>query len=384
MYRRSKLKELIDGMFHVKSSIHDISYSLFFIFVFLIFFGILMLMSASSVYSYQKFGSTYYMFWHQILYGFLPGLFAFYFCLKFDFHNWKKFAFFMLVISILLLIVVFIPGIGASYGKARSWINIFGFSIQPSEIVKLTFLLYLASWLDSKGDKKIRDLQTGLLPFAVIISIVAILMLLQPDLGTLSIIIAISLISFFVGGADVKHMLWMMVSASGLLFLAVKLAPYRAARLMVFLDPGKDPQGIGYHLNQALIATGSGGLFGVGLGHSRQKYGYLPEVAGDSIFGIIGEELGFFISMLYIVAIFVFVYQGFKIARQSKSYFGRILATGIVSWLGFQSFINIASMIGLLPMTGVPLPFVSYGGTAMMINMAAVGILLNISKHTSN
>ncbi|MDD3284622.1 MAG: putative lipid II flippase FtsW [Patescibacteria group bacterium] len=384
MHRKSKLKKLIDDVFHVKGNLNDINYLLFFIFVFLIFFGILMLMSASSVYSYQKFGSTYYMFWHQILYGFLPGLFAFYFCLKFDFRNWKKFAFLMLIISIVLLVVVFIPGIEANYGKARSWINVFGISVQPSEIVKLTFLIYLASWLDSKGDKKIRDLNTGLLPFVVIVSIVAILMLLQPDLGTLSIIIAISLISFFVGGADVKHMLWMLTSASGLLFLAIKFAPYRAARLMVFLDPSKDPQGIGYHLNQSLIAVGSGGIFGVGLGYSRQKYGYLPEVAGDSIFGIIGEELGFLICIIYVFVIFAFVYQGFKVAKQSKSYFGRILATGIVSWLGFQSFINISSMIGLLPMTGVPLPFVSYGGTAMIMNMASVGILLNISKNTNS
>ena len=149
-----------------------------------------------------------------------------------------------------------------------------------------------------------------------------------------------------------------------------------------FMNPSTDPQGVGYHLNQALIAVGSGRWFGVGLGHSRQKYGYLPEVAGDSIFPVIAEELGFILCAIYVILIFILVYHGLIVAKKSKTYYGRVLATGIIVWIGFQSFINIASMIGLLPMTGVPLPFLSYGGTAMIMNLAAMGILINISRYT--
>ncbi|MCD4704995.1 putative lipid II flippase FtsW, partial [bacterium] len=358
------------------------NYLIIFVTALLLLLGMLILLSASSVISYQKFKSPYYMFWHQFIFGFLPGIIAFYVCSKIDFKVWQKLAFLMLLISLGLLIVVFIPGVGANYGKAQSWINIAGISIQPSEIVKLTFLIYLASWLNSKGIRKIKDVHYGLMPFIILMAVITILMLLQPDLGTLSIIVIIALTSFFVGGGNIKHILAIISGAMLLFFIAIKMAPYRAARFIVFMNPNADPQGLGYHLNQALIAVGSGGIFGVGLGHSRQKYGYLPEVAGDSIFAVMAEELGFVFCLVYILLIFVLIYQGILIAKRSKSYYGRILAAGIVSWIGFQSFLNIGSMIGLLPMTGVPLPFLSYGGTAMIMNLAAIGILVNISRYT--
>ncbi len=382
MRKYSRLKNLFKKLFHVGGTTHAPDYTLITITLILVLFGLLMLMSASSVVSYQKFKSSYYLFWHQILSGFLPGIIIFWICSKIDFKVWKKFAFFMLIFSILLLLAVFIPGLGASFGKARSWINIFGFSVQPAEIVKLTFLIYLASWLDSKGAEKIRDIHHGLMPFLIILGLISGLMLLQPDLGTLSIIFIISLVSFYIGGGNIKHIISIIGGAAVVSFIAIKVAPYRLARLMVFMNPSTDPQGVGYHLNQALIAVGSGRWFGVGLGHSRQKYGYLPEVAGDSIFPIIAEELGFILCAIYIVLIFVLVYHGLIVAKKSKTYYGRVLATGIIVWIGFQSFINITSMIGLLPMTGVPLPFLSYGGTAMIMNLAAMGILVNISRYT--
>lgn len=383
MRRRAIRQSFWKTLFCSSGDSHVPDYVLISVILFLVLFGLLMLLSASSVLSYEKFQNTYHFFSHQFIFGLIPGLLLFYLCSKIDFKIWKKFAFFMLLISIFLLVIVLIPGIGEDYGKAaRSWISIFGFSLQPSEVVKLTFLIYLASWLDGKGLKKIKDFHGGLMPFVILISIIVFLMLLQPDLGTLSIIFLISLISFYVGGGHVKHIL-MIIGIAGIFFLgAIKFASYRMSRFIAFFNPGADPQGIGYHLNQALIAVGSGGLFGVGLGHSRQKYGYLPEVAGDSIFPIMAEELGFFISVIYVVLIFILVYRGFMIAKNSKTYYGRILAVGISSWIGFQSFLNIGSMLGLVPMTGVPLPFISYGGTAMIMTLAAMGILVNISKHT--
>ncbi len=382
MRRRSRIKSFFQKIFQVGGISHGPNYLIIFVTALLLLLGMLILLSASSVISYQKFKSPYYMFWHQFIFGFLPGIIAFYVCSKIDFKVWQKLAFLMLLISLGLLIVVFIPGVGANYGKAQSWINIAGISIQPSEIVKLTFLIYLASWLNSKGIRKIKDVHYGLMPFIILMAVITILMLLQPDLGTLSIIVIIALTSFFVGGGNIKHILAIISGAMLLFFIAIKMAPYRAARFIVFMNPNADPQGLGYHLNQALIAVGSGGIFGVGLGHSRQKYGYLPEVAGDSIFAVMAEELGFVFCLVYILLIFVLIYQGILIAKRSKSYYGRILAAGIVSWIGFQSFLNIGSMIGLLPMTGVPLPFLSYGGTAMIMNLAAIGILVNISRYT--
>ena len=385
MRKRSKIKIIFEKLFQVGGTSHAPDYSLITITLVLLLFGLLMLMSASSVTSYQKFGSSYYLFWHQIISGFLPGIIIFYICSKIDFKLWKKFAFLMLVFSILLLLTVFIPGLGSSLGTgSRSWINIFGFSIQPSEIVKLTFLIYLASWLDSRGAEKVKDLHHGLMPFLILLVVISGLMLLQPDIGTLSIIFVIALISFYVGGGDLRHIISILGGAFVTFFIAIKVAPYRLARLTTFLNPGSDPQGVGYHLNQALIAVGSGRWLGVGLGHSRQKYGYLPEVAGDSIFPVIAEELGFILCFIYIALIFILVYQGLIVAKKSKTYYGRVLATGIIVWIGFQSFINIASMMGLLPMTGVPLPFLSYGGTAMIMNLAAMGILVNISRYTRN
>ena len=196
------------------------------------------------------------------------------------------------------------------------------------------------------------------------------------------IIVFIALSMYFVAGAHIKHLL--MVSFGGLLllFTLIKLAPYRLARFTIFLNPELDPQGIGYHINQAFLAIGSGGLFGRGFGQSRQKFNYLPEITGDSIFAIIAEELGFFLTVAFVAIFVFFAYKGYKIAFTSPDIFGKLLAVGITSWIIFQSFINIGAMVGLLPITGVPLPFISYGGTAMMMNLAAVGILINVSKYT--
>lgn len=348
----------------------------------IIIFGLIMLSSASSAVAYEKFGDNYWYLKHQIVFGLLPGLAAFTVMARIDYRKWKKYALPFLIASIGLLLLVFIPGLGASYGRARNWINLFGASLQPAEIVKLTFLIYLAAWLSQKrGEKDMKDAASSFIPFIAVLGIIIFLMAVQPDIGTLSIIIVISLVVYFAAGAPLLHLGWISGVGALLFLLLIKVSPYRAARLMTFLHPELDPQGVGYHINQALLAIGSGGFFGLGLGLSRQKFQYLPEVVGDSIFAIIAEESGFILS-LGLVAVFIFLaIRGFKIAKGAPDGFGRLLAIGIASWFVFQAFINIGAMLGLLPLTGIPLPFISYGGTALTVGLAATGIMANISKY---
>ena len=356
-------------------------YVLIILFGILILFGLVMLSSAGTALGYQKFDDPYYFLKHQVLFGLIPGLIFLFIFSKIDYRKWKKIAFPLLIFSIVLLILVFIPGLGASYGKAKSWINIAGFSLQPSEIVKLTFLIYLATWLEKRSKEEIKDVSAGLAPFLISLLTVALLMVLQPDIGTMSVIILVSLIVFFIAGADILHLIGIGTVGLAGLFLLIKSAPYRVARFTTFLHPELDPQGIGYHINQALLAIGSGGLFGLGLGHSRQKFQYLPEATGDSIFAIIAEELGFILTLGLIFLFLFLAYRGFVLAQKAPDKFGKLLVVGIISWFVIQAFVNIGAMLGLLPMTGIPLPFISYGGTALMTSLAAVGILVNISKH---
>jgi cell division protein FtsW len=359
---------------------HQPDYFLIAITAVMVLFGLIMLSSASAPLAYQKYNDPYWIVKHQIITGLIPGLILFFFFSRFYYEKLKKIAFPLLIFSILLLLLVFIPGLRTEYGTAKSWINIFGFSIQPSEIVKLTFLIYLAAWLNSRGEKKVQDLRSSFVPFVSALGAFSLLIMLQPDLGTLSIIVIMALVVYFVGGGSLKHLA--IICGIGLLgfFTLVKVAPYRMNRFTTFLHPESDPQGIAYHIWQSLIAVGSGGFFGVGLGHSRQKFSYLPEVSADSIFAIIGEEIGFFFSALFIILLLLFTYQVIKLAKQAPDKFSRFLVIGILAWLIFQSFINIMSMLSLLPMTGVPLPLVSSGGTAMMTTLAAFGILVNISR----
>lgn len=344
-------------------------------------FGLVMLSSASGPMNYTRFGDSYFFVKHQLLYGFLPGLVALFIMMKIPYRTWKKAALPLLIITIVLLILVFIPGIQADFGTSHSWVR-FGFiSFQPSEIVKLTFLFYLAAWLETRGEEGVRDIKTGFFPFLVLLGMVMGLLLLQPDTGSMGIIVIESLAVYFVAGSAISHLALLGTAGISLLALIIKFSPYRAARLMTFLHPELDPQGIGYHVNQALLAVGSGGFWGFGLGHSRQKFQYLPEVQGDSIFAVIGEELGFIFAAALIAFFIVLLWRGLRIVQDSPDYFGKFVGVGILTWFTFQAFVNISSMLGLLPVTGVPLPFISYGGTALMINLAAAGVLLNISMH---
>jgi len=346
----------------------------------LVVFGLVVLSSASGPLGYSNYKDSFYFVKHQILYGVIPGLILLFIMLRIPYRFWRKFALPLLGVGLLLLLAVFIPGIGADFGTARSWIDIGGFTLQPAEIVKLTFLFYLAAWLESRGEEGARDFRTGLIPFLIVLGLIMGLLLLQPDLGSMAIIVFEALAVYFVAGSSIKHLIGIGLGGVALLWAMIKVAPYRAARLTTFLHPELDPQGIGYHINQALLAVGSGGFWGLGFGHSRQKFQYLPEVQGDSIYAIMAEELGFIISAALIIMFLVFLWRGLKIINEAPDAFGKFVGIGILSWIVFQAFVNIGAMIGLVPITGVPLPFISFGGTAMFVNLAAVGVLLNISS----
>ena len=348
----------------------------------IVLIGLAVLASASAVEGVERFEDGYYFLKHQLINGVLPGIVLFFIFSKIDYHLIKKVAPIALGITVFFLVLVLIPGIGVSFGGARRWINVFGlFNFQPSEIIKITFLVYLASWLSAKKDdiKKTKDI---FITFVFSLGIVSMLLLMEPDLGTLSVIIAFSFVMYFVAGGKLSHIgIFLGIMAIGLT-LMILIEPYRFDRFSVFLHPELDPKGIGYHVNQAMMAVGSGGVFGLGYGHSRQKYNFLPEVTSDSIFAIMAEELGLIVVIGILFLFLNFLLRGINIARSAHDDFGKLLGVGIVAWIGYQTLAHIGANIALVPLTGVPMPFFSYGGTALASLFAAIGIMVNISKNS--
>lgn len=343
--------------------------------------GLLILASASMVLAQKKFGTIGYYFLRQLISGGLVGLVALFITSKINYRVWRKFSLPLMIFSFALLAAIFLPKIGYSFGGARRWLIVGPLTFQPSEILKLAFIIYLASWLDARRHE-VSSVSYGLMPFSIMLAVVGIFLIMQPDFGTLGIIVVTSGLLYFLGGGKVSQMVTLILLGVVLGYILIHVAPYRAARLTVFLNPSLDPKGIGYHVNQASIAIGSGGFTGVGFGKSLQKYNYLPEPMGDSVFAIYSEEMGF-IGALLLVGLFGFIFwRGMDIAKNSTDIFGRLLAGGIAIGFMTQVFINMAAISGLLPLTGIPLPFVSYGGTSLAITLASIGILLNISKFT--
>lgn len=346
----------------------------------LLIFGLVMIASAGIAYSRARFGDPYFFFKHQLFFGVLPGLGILYIIQGIDYNFWKKISFPLFILSIIFLILVFVPGIGSRVYGASRWIQLGSFSFQPSEMLKLAIVLYLSAWLENR-EKNIQEFIEGLVPFCLIVGSVSFLLINQPDMGTLGVVILIAMSIYFVSGANLSHLAIMGIGGLAALGILVKLESYRMDRLLVFLHPELDPRGIGYQINQALLAIGSGGILGVGLGHSLQKFNYLPEPVGDSIFAIIGEELGLVGTIFLVLLFLALAFRGLRIAKKAPDRFSKLVSVGIVSWIIFQAFINISAISGLIPLTGIPLPFISYGGTSMIFLMTAVGILLNISKH---
>lgn len=345
----------------------------------LVLFGLLMIYSASVVISFQNFGYNYYYLNRQAV-SLVVGIITWFVAVKIDYRVWQKYAFWMLIATLVLLIAVFTPGLGhGELGGANRWISLGPIFFQPSEIAKLTFILYLSAWLAKKGEK-VKDFQSGFLPFLAVVGLVAFLIMKQPDMGTMVVMSTIALSIFFASGASLAHLGASLVLAITLFWLLIRGSSYRLQRFLVFLHPEQQSLGASYHINQAMLAIGSGGLWGLGFGQSKQKYLYLPQAHTDSIFAIVVEELGFLRALLVVLALVVIGYIGYKIAKTAPDMFSRLVATGITTWFIFQAFINLAAMLGLLPLTGIPLPFISFGGSSLVVSLIAVGILMNISK----
>lgn len=345
-------------------------------------FGLFMLSSATAPVAISRFGNSYHFVIRQFLFGILPGSIIFLFLLRLDYRKLKSLKWVYYGLANLLLVSVFMPFIGAHFNKAQSWIEIGGFSLQPAEFAKLFFILFVAAWLDDKNSEEdIRTLK-GFLKFTALFSLPAFLLILQPDIGTLGVLFAIFFLMAFSAGAKIKHLGALgALGFAGFIGLILK-APYRAARLMTFLHPELDPQGIGYHINQALLAIGSGGFLGLGFGNSRQKFQYLPEVAGDSIFAVIGEELGFIFTVAVVIIFYFILLRCIKIARKAPDIFGKLLVSGVGYWIAVQALMNIGAMVGLLPLTGVPLPLISHGGSAMLSILISLGLVAAVSRRT--
>jgi cell division protein FtsW len=364
----------------IVSKIAGVDRSLLYATAALILIGLAVLASASAPIGFNRFGDSGFFIKRQIFQGLIPGLIAMFIGYKLPLNFWKDKAVLLLGISVILLIMVYIPGIGAELGTfARRWISIGGFTFQPSEIVKMTFLFYLAAWLASRG-KDASDFSEGFLPFIGIITVIGGLIYFQPDLGTVGILLMMSFVVYFVAGARMTHLFGLGALGALFLFVAIKMAPYRAERLMTFLHPELDPQGIGYQVNQSLLAIGSGGFFGRGYGHSVQKFAYLPETIGDSIFAVMAEELGFLLTTAFLALLVFWLWRGTVVAENAKDDFAKFLGIGIVAWIGIQAMVNIGASTALLPLTGAPLPFVSYGGTSLSMVLFACGVLFRVSK----
>lgn len=361
--------------------------------LFLLILGIVILSSVSASYAQKKFDNSFYFLTHQIFAGLIPGLIlAFYFFMT-SLESLKKRAPIFLLMSLIMMAMVFLPKIGMSFGGSRSWLNLGFASFQPSELLKITFILYLASWLASRtSSEKLNNKPNKLkednfsqtfFAFLMALGTISLLLIFQPDIGTLGIIVLIAVLMYFLAKTPFRHVLFLASGGTALLFLLIKTSAYRINRFLVMLNPESDPMGIGYQLNQALIAVGSGGILGPGLGMSVQKFGFLPESISDSIFAIFAEETGFVGCFILISLFIMFLWSGFKIARNSRDKFSELAALGITSWIFLQAIINIGAIIGIFPLTGVPMPFVSYGGSALISELIGIGVLLNISKQKS-
>ena len=361
-----------------------IDYWLFLVTAILIIFGVVFLASASSYLSQKDFGDPFYLIRHQLI-NLGIGITAFLFCLKINLNYFKKWFFYSFLINLLLMIFVFIPGIGTSSGSSTRWLSIGGISIQPSEFLKLSFILYLATWLsnqkNNKGATFKKNTELTLIAFLCIISLIIGILYLQSDLSTAMLILAIGGIMYFASEYPIWHtgVILSYICLGG--YVASIISPYRMSRILTFLNPGNDPLGAGYQIEQAKIAIGSGGINGVGLGMSQQSFGILPQPISDSIFAILAEETGFIGAITLVFLFLLFAWRGFKIAREGSDIFLQLISIGITSWIFFQAALNISAIIGLAPLTGVPLPFIGYGGSALIAELAGTGILLNISKN---
>jgi len=356
---------------------------LLFLIIFLVFYGLLILASASLVKSQNLFNENYYYLKHQLLFGVLIGSGLFLVGSKVHYNIWQKSSFFIFLGSLVLLGLLFLPQFGLKIRGATRWIEFGGFSFQPAEFVKIAFVIYLSAWLAKKG-KEMKSFSKTIFPFLILNALLGIFFLLQPDMGSFLVILGCSLLLFFLAGGSIKHIAGMSLIGIILLLLLIVLSPYRLPRLKSFLSPEENALSSSYQVRQSIIGIGSGGLLGKGYGQSFQKKGYLPEAIGDSVFVILVEELGFVAGAVLVIGFLVLSFKGFRIAKRSPNNFSALLASGISALIVYQAFINIAAISGIIPLTGITLPLVSYGSSSYIMTLFSLGILFNISTHTKS
>lgn len=345
----------------------------------LLLLGLIMILSASSVSSFATYGSSFLFFKRQVVWAAI-GLFVFFFLGRLDYQKLRGAGYLALAAAIALLVSVLLSGLGVSSGGSSRWLAVSSLRFQPSEVAKLALILFAADVYSRKKQSALGDLWHTMFPLVPVVVILAILVLLQPDLGTALILGAIGLGLLFVAGAPMRHLLPLAGCGAVLGFAAAVVEPYRRARIFSFLNPWADPLDGGYQAIQALIALGSGGWFGVGLGASRQKWSYVPNAHTDFIFAILGEEVGLF-GTLAVVGMFAFIASlGIRAARRAPDRFGMIVASGITIWIAIQALVNMGAVTASLPVTGVTLPLVSFGGSSLLVSLAAMGILTSIAR----
>ena len=363
---------------------HRPDYQLIMIMGVLLALGMIVIYAVSPALSYGLLGdySENYFLKRQ-LFNTLAGVVGFIVASQIPLKVWRKILPIMVVITVISLIALFVPGLAISEKGATRWIGFGPFSFQPAELMKLTTIFYLAFYLASKTVNDLRDASKTIIPIAILLGVLGfIVVVIQRDLGTMMALVVITIGMLFLSGVPIRHML----SLVGVMFagavVSIIMFPHRVERLMTFLNPGSDIQNTGFHVHQALLAIGSGGLFGLGLGHSVQVYGYLPEAANDSIFAVWAEKFGF-IGTIFILSLFSFlIYKLFLIVRDIKNPAARLLAAGVMLWFSGHVIINTTAMLGLIPLTGITLPFLSYGGSSLLFMMIALGIAFNLSRYT--
>ena len=342
--------------------------------------GLVMVLSSSAITAGVYVHDPFYYFKRQLLWV-AVGTVAFGVCLRIDYWHWQRWAPWILAATLLLLVAVLIPGIGRSTNGSRRWLGVGSAVFQPSELAKLTMVVFVAAWLVGRGTERIRRFSRTTLPVLGMVGGVAALILMEPDLGTAASLVGTALVMLYAVGVPPSQFTAIFGITIPVLAGAIFSSTYRRERFLAFLNPQANPLGQGYHILQALYALGSGGIFGVGLGQSRQKYFYLPEPYTDTIFAVLGEELGLLGGILVLALFGLVIWRGFRIAANAPDLFGTMLAAGITAMLAIQAIVNLGVVTGMLPVTGIPLPLISYGGSSLVFTMAGIGMLANISRH---
>jgi len=346
--------------------------------IILVCIGLVMIYSTSAIYALENHGDSAYYLKRHLLYV-LTGLVCAFFAMKVDYHYFRKISKPLLLVSFLLLVLLFVPGLSRQVGGARRWFRFGAISFQPSELAKFAMVLYAADFLSRKKDV-ITSFLHGFLPVLMVMGCLCLLIIVQPDLGTVLAIVSICFLMFFVAGVKLTHIFSFVLGSLPLLYILIFSVPYGRRRILAFIDPWSDPQGTGFQIIQSLVAVGSGGFAGLGLGGGRQKLLYLPAAYTDFIFSIIGEELGFIGTSSRILLIIFLLVQATKISLKAKDSFGQLLSFGLLSCLMIEAIVNMGVAISIFPTKGLPFPFISYGGTSLVFNMIFVGLILNVGR----